>query len=235
MLEKVLLELLVVRECLELLQWLPDLTAGGEKDKSHDWLLGPTGLRGWMFYQDGRTTDARQILVTAVDKGSPADGILAVGDVILGAGGKPFDGDARIRLANAITAAETKQGGGVLRLIRWRAGQTANVELKLKVLGSYSDTAPYDCPKSKAIFEQGCELIAKRGSEQSGDGMAGYLNMLALLASGKEEYRPLLDAYARKWLPRMNRPRVDVGAIPTRTCSWPSMSWPPAIKRCWRN
>jgi len=123
--------------------------------------------------------------------------------VILGVGGKPFDGDARIRLANAITAAETEQGGGVLRLTRWRAGQAANVELKLKVLGSYSDTAPYDCPKSKAIFEQGCQLIAK-GGLKSGDGMAGYLNMLALLASSKEEYRPLIGEYAKKMVPRMN-------------------------------
>ena len=24
----------------------PDFTAGGKKDESHDWLLGPTGLRG---------------------------------------------------------------------------------------------------------------------------------------------------------------------------------------------
>jgi hypothetical protein len=181
----------------------PDLTAGGEKDKSHDWLLGPTGLRGWLFYQDGRTTYARQILLTAVDKGSPADGILAVGDVILGVGGKPFDGDARIQFANAITAAETENGGGVLRLSRWRSGQTANVELKLKVLGSYSDTAPYKCPKSKAIFEQGCQLIAT-GGLKSGDGLYGNLNMLALQASGKEEYRPLLAEYARKLTPRMN-------------------------------
>ena len=181
----------------------PDLTAGGGKDKSHDWLLGPTGLRGWMFSNEGQTTCARQILVTAVDKGSPADGILSTNDVILGVEGKPFTADARIQFAKAITAAETKKGGGVLRLIRWRTGETANVELKLKVLGTYSDTAPYDCPKSKAIFEQGCELIAK-GGLKSGDGMAGYLNMLALLASGKEEYRPLLDAYAKKMVPRMN-------------------------------
>jgi hypothetical protein len=181
----------------------PDLTAGGAREKTHDWLLGPTGLRGWMFYYDGQTTYARQILVTAVDKGSPADGILSTNDVILGVGGKPFDGDARIQFANAITAAETKPGGGVLRLVRWRAGQTANVELKLKVLGTYSDTAPYGCPKSKAIFEQGCQLIAK-GGLKSGDGMAGNLNMLALLASGKEEYRPLLAEYARKWAPQMD-------------------------------
>ena len=180
----------------------PDLTAGGERDKSHDWLLGPTGLRGWMWYRDGRTTDARQILVTAVDPGSPADGILAVGDVILGAAGKPFDGDPRIQLADAITAAETDQGGGVLRLTRWRAGQSTNVELKLTVLGSYSDTAPYDCPKSKAIFEQGCRLIAARedrfspGTAYAAD-LPGLLNALALLASGNEEYRPLLAAHAR--------------------------------------
>ena len=188
----------------------PDLTAGGERDKSHDWLLGPTGLRGWMWYRDGRTTDARQILVTAVDPGSPADGILAVGDVILGAAGKPFDGDPRIQLADAITAAETDQGGGVLRLTRWRAGQSTNVELKLTVLGSYSDTAPYDCPKSKAIFEQGCRLIAARedrfspGTAYAAD-LPGLLNALALLASGNEEYRPLLAAHARKTAEKMTK------------------------------
>lgn len=181
----------------------PDLTAGGEKDKTHDWLLGPTGLRGWMFTERGRSTAARQILVTAVDKGSPADGILSTNDVILGVEGKPFTADARIQFAKAITAAETKKGGGALRLMRWRAGETANVELKMKVLGSYSDTAPYECPKSMAIFEQGCEQIAK-GGLKSGDGMAGNLNMLALLASGKEEYWPLMAEYARKLAPRMN-------------------------------
>lgn len=181
----------------------PDLTAGGVKDESHDWLLGPTGLRGWMFYRDGRTADARQILVTKVEAGSPADGILAVGDVILGAGGKPFDGDPRLQLADAITAAETERGGGALRLSCWRAGKKKNVKLKLEVLGTYADTAPYDCPKSKAIFERGCRLIAGRDDRFNpaggyGGGMPGMLNALALLASGKEEYRPLLAAHARE-------------------------------------
>ena len=175
----------------------PDLTAGGEKDKSHDWLLGPTGLRGWMFTLKGRTTDARQILVTAVEKDSPADGIFSTNDVILGVEGKPFKADARIQFGNAITAAETKKGGGRLRLIRWRQGLSTNVDLKLKVLGAYSDTAPYDCPKSKAIFEQGCRRIAKRGLESGGQ-LGQYVNALALLASGKEEYRPLLADCTKK-------------------------------------
>ena len=42
----------------------------------------------------GHTTDARQILITDVAKGSPADGVLAKGDVVLGVGGKPFADDA---------------------------------------------------------------------------------------------------------------------------------------------
>ena len=36
------------------------------------------------------TTDARQIAITKVDQDSPADGILKVGDVVLGIGDTPF-------------------------------------------------------------------------------------------------------------------------------------------------
>jgi hypothetical protein len=131
-----------------------------------------------------------------VAAGSPADGVLRTNDVILGVSDKPFADDARKSFARAITAAEEKTGA--LRLIRWRDGQSTNVEVKLAVLGKYSDTAPYDCPKSKKIFEQGCRLIAKKGLEDEGDWIPTELNALALLASGKEEYRPMLAAYARK-------------------------------------
>ena len=82
----------------------PDFTKGGEPDKFHDWTLGPTGARGWIYGRRGHTADARQILVTRVAKNSPADGILKKGDVILGVAGRPFDGDARIQFAKAITA-----------------------------------------------------------------------------------------------------------------------------------
>jgi len=183
---------------------VPDFTQGGQPDGSHDWTLGPTGARGWIYSWKGPTAEARQILVTAVDQGSPADGILAAGDVILGAGGQRFADDARVGLARAIAAAEAEKGGGVLRLIRWRkgpstelrAGQTQNVELKLPVLGAYSATAPYDCPKSKRIFEQGCQAIARKGLGRVS--IPNDLNALALLASGQAAYRPLLADYARQ-------------------------------------
>ena len=174
----------------------PDFTRGGKPDTSHDWTLGPTGLRGWVYGRKGQTSDARQILVTSVAKGSPADGILRGGDVVLGVGDQRFSDDARIQFAQAITAAEQEKGGGMLRLIRWRDGQTRNVELKLVVMGSYSDRAPYDCPKSKRIFEQGCRAIAKTKLDRIS--IPNDLNALALLASGREEYRPVLTDYARQ-------------------------------------
>jgi S1-C subfamily serine protease len=113
----------------------PDLTQGGKKDANHDWTLGPTGVRGWIFGSKGQTADARQILVTAVDTGSPADGVLRVNDVILGMDGKPFAGDARILLARALTAAEEKSGE--LRLIRWREGKCGTETCRVRQVQQY--------------------------------------------------------------------------------------------------
>ena len=104
----------------------PDFTQGGKTDGSHDWTLGPTGARGWIHAWK-HTADARQILMTEVAEGSPADGVLEVGDVILGVEKKPFGDDARIQFARAVMRAEQEESRGVLQLVRWRAGQTANV------------------------------------------------------------------------------------------------------------
>ena len=180
---------------------MPDFTQGDKipAGANHDWNLGATGARGWMFSDKLVTSDARQISVTKVDKGSPADGVLAVGDVILGVSGKPFVYDARTEVGRAITEAETEAKRGVLKIVRWRDGKTENVAVTLPVLGSYSATAPYDCPKSKRILEQGCKALAGRMAE------AGYkqnpitrsLNALALLASGDPEYLPLVKKEAQ--------------------------------------
>jgi hypothetical protein len=173
---------------------VPDFTQGGKPDGSHDWTLGPTGARGWI-YAWKHTADARQILVTEVAKGSPADGVLQPDDVILGAGGKTFDGDARIQFASALMDAEQAASQGILKLIRWRAGKTENVEIQLPVMGTYSPTAPYDCEKSAKILDLGCKAIARRGLAKVS--IDNSINALALLASGREEYRPMLADYAK--------------------------------------
>jgi len=185
----------------------PDFTKGESIPEGfkHDWNLGATGARGWMFSDKLVTTDARQIKITNVGKGAPAAGTLAVGDVILGVGGKPFSYDPRPEFGKALTVAESEAGGGKLVLTRWRAGRSEEVTIKLPVLGTYSATAPFDCPKSKRIFEQGCAMLAKRVAAPSydPDPILRSLNALALLASGKPEYVPIVRKEAQ-WASRFS-------------------------------
>ena len=174
---------------------IPDFTKGGKKNDRHDWNLGPTGARGWMWGMRLRTDYARQILITKVEAGSPADGILAVDDVILGINGKKFDSDARIAFGKAITEAEKVRNGGRLKLIRWRKGKTETVTLRLKVMGTYGPTAPMKCLKSQRILDNACRYIEKNGI---GRGITGHVNALGLLASGRKQYLPMVRDYAHK-------------------------------------
>lgn len=177
---------------------IPDLTKGEKiPDRAkHDWNLGATGLRGWMFSDKLVTSDARQVAITQVDKGSPADGILAVGDVILGVGGKRFSYDPRTELGRALTLAESEAGEGQLTVTRWRAGSSAEVTLKLPVLGTYGGTAPFECTKSRRILEEGCRALARRMNDPAYtrrlDPIPRSLNALALLASGDTNHLPLV-------------------------------------------
>jgi hypothetical protein len=181
---------------------VPDFTKGDAipAGADHDWNLGATGARGWMYSNKLVTADARQIYVTKVDEDSPADGILAVGDAILGVGEKPFSYDPRTEMGKALTTAESEAGGGNLSLIRWRGGRTETVVVKMPVLGAYGETAPYNCPKSKRILEQGCQALARRVAAPNyrQNAITRSLNALALLASGNPEYLPLVEREA-KW------------------------------------
>ena len=173
---------------------VPDLTAGGERDDKHDWNLGPTGARGWIWGWKLETTDARQILITEVAEGSPADGRLRPGDVLLGLDGEPFQDDPRIELGRAIGAAETRKGKGHLDLLRWRDGKAKSVRLKLEVLGDYAETAPFDCARSERILDAACDHIA---ANMKG-GIDGMINALALLAAGDRRHAAAVRKLARE-------------------------------------
>ena len=56
----------------------PDFTKGESipEGATHDWTLGATGARGWIYCHGLETTQARQIRITKVDPGSPAEGVL---------------------------------------------------------------------------------------------------------------------------------------------------------------
>ena len=173
----------------------PDFLKGESipKAATHDWNLGATGARGWMFSMQLETALARQIYITKVDRGSPAAGVLEVGDVILGVGGRLFTYDPRVEMGKALTIAESNEGKGDLSLIRWRNGQQINVVVKLKVLGDYSATAPYECVKSERIVKEGCDAIIesmKNSNYSRQFPTTRSLNALALLASGESKYLP---------------------------------------------
>jgi hypothetical protein len=199
---------------------VPDLTKDAQSvDRNLTYNLGATGLRGWIYNKcdsnheraQGRTTQAsRQILVTHVGAASPADGVVKVDDVILGVDGKPFSDDARKSIARAIQEAETKARDGVLKLMVWRAGQTQDLSLKLAVMGTYSDTAPWNCEKSKRILDGAIKVLEKEKMEPN---WAGSIQGLALLATGKPEHLPQLRDFAR----RLSKLEVDPDMKPTKT------------------
>ncbi len=174
----------------------PDFTKGAviPKDAPKDWNLGATGARGWMFPWNMETSKARQISITKVAKGSPADGVLKVGDVILGVSGEKFSENARVEFGKALTMAESTAGKGKLTLTVWRDGTEAEKLVQVPVLGDYSKTAPYNCEKSAKILKQGCEALAKRMQQPNykENPISKSLNALGLLASGEEKYMPLI-------------------------------------------
>ena len=149
---------------------IPDFPKGDAvpEGMTHDWNLGPTGLRGWIYSNRMETSEARQILITKVDQGSPADGVVAVGDVILGVGARLFSSDPRTEFGKAIGEAEASDGK--LALVRWRSGEKSRVAVPLEILGAYSATAPFDCPKSKRVLDEGLAALARRTQAKPNDG-----------------------------------------------------------------
>ncbi len=201
----------------------PDLTTVdlGTIDRTRTYNLGPTGMRGWIYHdwsvtadQDGTTAFAPyQILVTTVAADTPAAGVLATDDVILGAsaggGAVPlFTSDARKSLGWAIGAAEA--AGGTLSLKRWRAGVgTADVSIDLTPadgidLGAYAATAPYTCPKTTRIMNTAAARLKQKidANGWGGNDGRGAISALALLSTGDPAYLPMLESYARLLAPQ---------------------------------
>jgi uncharacterized repeat protein (TIGR02543 family) len=210
----------------------PDLTQPGVIagiNRSETYNLGATGMRGWIALTGGGDTglitdQSRQILVTHCV--APANAVLAVDDVILGAmaassGTVPdFTSDCRKAFATAIADAE-KTGAGTLRVKRWRAGVVTNQNISLPILGNYSNTAPFTCPKSTAILNNVrnkvvADLIADPNYLQTGFG--GACSGLALL-SGVKPGDPNYDAVQTR-LQTFARAQAARGAVGEGIIIW---------------
>lgn len=203
---------------------VPDLTQTIDFERNGEYYLGPTGAKGWIYAGSNHmTTDARQILITKVEPGSASEGKLQVGDVILGIGQERFSSDARKTLGHAILHAERAENKGSLKLIRWRPiegasprqGKVETVELKLEVMGAYSDTSPWDCPKTERIYEDAIKHLAA-GKDFGRFGASA----LALLATGEQQYIDLVRDYIHK--ARWARPDIQISVELGGKQSWTS-------------
>lgn len=98
---------------------LPDFTKGAPVPAQPQvWILGPTGIAGvW-----GGGFGGDQFLVQKTLPGSPAQGKLMPGDVLLGVSGTAFKpgGHLGVLVGNAIIEAEKEENGGKLLLAVWR-------------------------------------------------------------------------------------------------------------------
>ena len=107
---------------------IPDLTKGGVLTRINLRWAGPLGIFCGSWRPRGqKIEDVRQLQVLAIEKGSPADGVLKIDDVILGADGTGvrevplFEGAPwpMIPLGDAVTEAEARNPA-ILRLLVWR-------------------------------------------------------------------------------------------------------------------
>ncbi len=89
---------------------------------------------------------------------------------------------------------------------------TLEVELKIRVFPAYTDTAPYDCPKTQKILEDAWKVLEQKfvvDPKNPNSGKGGIIEALALISSGKPEHRKLVHDWVRTkncpWQPPTQR------------------------------
>jgi len=166
------------------------------KEHKFPFNFGPTGTTGW-FYE-------REFVINGLDAGSPADGVLRIGDRIRAVNGRRFTSttfnddasDPRRVLGTAITESETKARGGSLVVTVWRDGREKDLTITLPVMGSYGKNWPYDCEKSDRILQAACQWLADNqlpsgafvNNRDDGFALGPALNGLLLLSSGEPQF-----------------------------------------------
>lgn len=143
--------------------------------------FGPVGL-GFYLVKPNFT-----ITVKNVEPGSPAEetGKFKKGQIIESINGIKFkDRDPRIILGDIITEAEASDGKITLKV-----KGLGDVEVRIPVMGSYSDTWPENCKKSDKIVRKLADLLAKQSEPKWG-------SALFLLSTGEEKDLSVV----RRWM-----------------------------------
>ena len=131
--------------------------------------------------------------ISHVEEGSPAAAAdqLKAGQIIESINGEKLaEIDPRIQLGKILAKAEATDG-----IIRFAIkGQAEPIEVKVPVLGAYSETWPLNCPKSDKIVRQAADYLA---GPNATEGLAG-IGMLFLLSTGDSTDLEVVQRWARK-------------------------------------
>jgi len=157
----------------------------------------------------------KEMVVRYVFPGSPADGLVQVGDRLIGAGGANFvqphqDGYGPAvfgaqgpvgEFAVALEAAQSAAGSGMLMVRLVRGAVTSDVVLDVgQTYGDFSPTFPENCPKSRRILSELLDyLVQTQGFNGSwGNPVNDLYASLALLASNKPAHRAAAKSCAQR-------------------------------------
>lgn len=163
-------------------------------------VFGPTGIIG--------SLNGNAIAVAGTQNGSPAAGKLKKGDVITGIGNKPFSNTPARDIAAAVDVAEGSAANGKMTLLLKSGG---TVDIHLASLGDYSQTAPYNCPKTDKIIR----MTADQLMNQEPGGLA--IELLSLMATGVQKY---MDA-AAKHIRNADWAKLDGNPLRSQLyCTW---------------
>jgi hypothetical protein len=160
-----------------------------------EFMVGPTGINA--------DIKAGVLAVTRITAGTPADGKLKAGDVLLAVNGTSLEvQDPRHPLGEAINQSEG--GDGTMTFAIKRGGEKMDVAIKLEAIGGYGPTWPENCKKSRRIVEQTADFILKCGGPghtaakgKSQGGINNYLEGLFLISTGEEKYMASARDFAR--------------------------------------
>lgn len=174
--------------------------------------IGPIGVRVTL-------TSPTAATVTTVEEGSPADGKLEIGDTVVGVNGKRIQSHLWLEIGAAM---EHSQGDPKLKseftLEVLRNDKSHSITMKVDQLGYFSPTYPFDCAKSKRIYEDACAYIARNQNEDgtwphmpkhgnAGNVYCASVAGMALLASGNPAY----DKHIRRTVAYMLKQDITLG------------------------
>jgi hypothetical protein len=180
----------------------------GKKGKPRSFL--PTGIVGTIS-KDG-------IQVVGTESGSPADGKLNKGDVIVQVGGtrKILEDTAGV-VKSACRRAVESDGGKLSVTLK----DGREVLLQLNGSDSYGQTAPYNCATTDKVIAMAADALASELLKAKGVS-APKVELLGLMATGEKKY---IDIVARRFRGGYGKMTYDGKSLQTRNSDRSIGSW----------